>query len=320
MINQIFSLASLKLNKGSKVINRLKFGLIWIILLIFILTKPMSALSTFNIENANCEELAKSLSRNSAIPDGLLASISRVESGRINGSGGKKAWPWTLNLGGDSKFFESKAQTLSFLRTEIKQGKTNIDIGCMQINYRWHKDNFSSIEKMLDPVSNVTYAIRFLNELFEKHKNWEDAVKHYHSATKSLNVKYYRKVARVYSEIKKEQSNEALSFISALPPLAETQVESSHFISLTSEKKGDLSKSGVNEYRSDNSSKSSSHISSESTNSEAIINFSNAKTSEMVDVSISFNREYDLPKAHLPAYIKENWKLVLAMRSILANN
>ena len=131
-----------------------------------------------------------------------MASISRVESGRVDETGSIKAWPWALNLAGDSKFFNSSSN-LEFLVNALNEGKTNIDIGCMQINYKWHKDEFSSIPHMLDPDQNVRYAIKFLLKLFDRHQNWEDAVKHYHSATKSLHTKYYRKVARVFNSNKR---------------------------------------------------------------------------------------------------------------------
>ena len=33
----------------------------------------------------------------------------------------------------------------------VKQGVTNIDIGCMQLNFRWHKKVFQNLSDMMSP-------------------------------------------------------------------------------------------------------------------------------------------------------------------------
>ena len=284
---------------------------------------PGYAINDFQLERTNCEELAEKLSKNSGIPDGLLGSIARVESGRINKNGVKRAWPWTLNLAGDSKFFDNKSQTLEYLNNAINEGKTNIDIGCMQINYKWHKNNFPTIETMLDPKSNINYAIEFLNELFERHNSWEDAVKHYHSATKSLNTKYYRKVARVFSSIRNEESSSSLSFIDALPPLNNSYTEGPEPTGSNNEK--DLALLTLGKDIQYDYSKSNIKILETEKTDKAKISLSEFKNDygkniDFVNLTVSIDKKAEKPKSHLPKYIREKWKLVLAMRSILGTN
>ena len=86
-----------------------------------------------------CEYLAVDAEKKYGLPDNILLSISRVESGYQKVDGVIRAWPWTLNAGGDSAYFKTKDDALRSLKKRIKKGVTNIDIGCMQLNFRWHK-------------------------------------------------------------------------------------------------------------------------------------------------------------------------------------
>ena len=299
---------------------RLRMILVSIGLVLIFFAVPSYAINNFQLERNNCEELAKQLSKNSDLPNGLLGSIARVESGRINKNGVKRAWPWTLNLAGDSKFFDNKSQTLEYLNNAISEGKTNIDIGCMQINYRWHKNNFTTVEEMLDPKSNINYAIKFLNELFEKHNSWEDAVKHYHSATKSLNTKYYRKIARVFNTIRNEESSNNLSFIDALPPLNDSSTGGLLLTGSDNEKSLALLASSNKIEK--NYFKSKINVLKKEQTEISLEEYSkhHGKNIDFVNLTLPLDKKDEKPKSHLPKYIKEKWKLVLAMRSILASN
>lgn len=62
-----------------------------------------------------------------------------------------------------------------------QRGAKLIDVGCMQINYFYHRKHFSSVTEMLQPRVNVDYAARFLRSLRQKEGNWTMAVAHYHA-------------------------------------------------------------------------------------------------------------------------------------------
>lgn len=54
-------------------------------------------------------------------------------------------------------------------RTEAREilerfipGKENVDIGCMQISWRWHGKRFKSPEQLLDPATNISAASSIL--------------------------------------------------------------------------------------------------------------------------------------------------------------
>jgi hypothetical protein len=137
----------------------------------------------------SCSDLAAAAGATMGVPDGLLPAIALVESGT-----GGAPWPWTLNEGGKGMYFKTKAEALSYLKAAIARGVTNIDVGCMQLNYRWHQAGFASPEDMLDPQRNTTYAAVFLQELQKRLGSWQAATAHYHSTDADRGGRYVEKV------------------------------------------------------------------------------------------------------------------------------
>jgi soluble lytic murein transglycosylase-like protein len=119
------------------------------------------------------------------IPEGLLAAIAKVESGNR---------AYAVNLGGRSIYASSFAEASSTAKAQIKSGTSNIDLGVMQLNYRWHGKQFANIEEMLTPKNNINYAAGLLKGLYNQHGNWQKAIRHYHSANLEHSRRYSRKV------------------------------------------------------------------------------------------------------------------------------
>jgi len=128
------------------------------------------------------------------IPSGLLQSITRVEAGRKTVTGEFLPWAWTLNDRGEGLFFDSREAALKHLQAAVENGDHSVDVGCMQVNTKWHMEGFLELSDMLDPVQNADYAAGFLLDLHEAHQSWDDAVKHYHSAEPEKNVRYHSRV------------------------------------------------------------------------------------------------------------------------------
>lgn len=139
----------------------------------------------------DCEAMATRIGAAEGLPAGLLPAISRIESGRRVGQT-VRAWPWTLNHAGQGLYFETREEALAYLRQTVADGPRNIDVGCMQVNNYWHGENFPSVDAMLDPETNIRYAVRFLKELFASKGSWEEAVKHYHSPDPDRGARYHR--------------------------------------------------------------------------------------------------------------------------------
>lgn len=134
------------------------------------------------------------------IPRGLLRSIALAESGGYNKvKGANAAWPWTLNNAGRGFYFRSKPAAVRKVMALRRAGKTNIDVGCMQVNLYYHGRHFPTINAALDPATNTAYAGKLLRSLFRRTGNWRAAVGRYHSATPWRSKRYAGKVYRFWS-------------------------------------------------------------------------------------------------------------------------
>lgn len=133
------------------------------------------------------------------LPRGLLTAISLVESGRWHdGRRENLAWPWTVTSGGEGKFFPSKAAAMRYVEALQARGVRNIDVGCMQINLRYHPRAFDSLDEAFDPAANVAYAVRFLQRLRRDSASWTEAATAYHSRTPHLASRYRAKLMRAW--------------------------------------------------------------------------------------------------------------------------
>jgi hypothetical protein len=143
-----------------------------------------------------CDLAAHRAARMSGVPLDILLAISWVETGRDLGQG-PVAWPWTINIAGDGAFFDSADLALDQAEQVLASGRENFDVGCFQINYRWHSGAFASLDEMFDPDSNALYAANFLLTLYHSSGSWAQAIGAYHSQTDDLAQIYVAKVDRL---------------------------------------------------------------------------------------------------------------------------
>ena len=183
----------------SKTKNRFKGLWLFILFSIFFLSigSKLHADVTLATENS-CEIVASEAEKAFGLPDGILVSIARAESGRKMQDGLYEAWPWTINDKGKGLFFDKRDKAVRYIKKQAELNNTAIDIGCMQISVKWHGQAFSSKESMLDPHTNIAYAAIFLEELYQTHGDWELAIKHYHSADSEKNIPYLQKVNSIW--------------------------------------------------------------------------------------------------------------------------
>jgi hypothetical protein len=150
---------------------------------------------------ATCEALAARATLLHGLPQGILSAIARTESGRAVGEMGVRAWPWTANIQGQGMYFDTRAQLLGHLEAVLSQGETRFDVGCMQLNYRWHSAQFPNLNAMLDPARNVDYAARYLRHLYAETGDWDAAIRFYHSRDADLGQAYLGRVKRALKTI-----------------------------------------------------------------------------------------------------------------------
>ena len=114
------------------------------------------------------------------IPDNLLLAIGLQEAGtRRNGH--FTVWPFAVNAAGEGRLFDSRNAALDWVAERQASGIRSIDVGCMQINMRWHPDAFADVTEGFDPQVNVDYAARFLKRLHRRTGSWMQAAGSYHS-------------------------------------------------------------------------------------------------------------------------------------------
>ena len=144
-------------------------------------------------QNEVCNSAINKAEKKYKLPHKLLTAISLTETGRtVNGH--FVSWPWSLNVSGKSFFFENKKNTKLFLQEKLRTNKKNIDVGCMQINYKYHNKNFKDLNSLLDPITNVEGAAKFLLNLHKKYKSWNIAISRYHSSDPERMKTYLKKV------------------------------------------------------------------------------------------------------------------------------
>lgn len=129
------------------------------------------------------------------VPLRILEAIASAESGR-EGNGFLWPWPWTVNVAGKARFFSSRQQAAQHASQAIKRGQLNVDIGCMQLNWRYHGSAFKDPNEALEPTANVKYAAKLLFQEYQASGTWAEAVSRYHSRKAHHAADYRCLVAR----------------------------------------------------------------------------------------------------------------------------
>ena len=95
-----------------------------------------------------------------------------------------RPWAWSANAEGEGTWFDDPQSAIAFAQDRVAQGRTNLDIGCFQLNFRWHGENFASVAQMFDPLENARYAARFVSQLYAETGDWRAAAGAFHSRTR----------------------------------------------------------------------------------------------------------------------------------------
>ena len=124
----------------------------------------------------SCEREMARAARVNDIPLNVLYAVGLTETGRKG-----VLSPFDMNVDGRTVASSSLSEALARFNAERAKGAQLIDIGCMQINHRWHAADFRSLTDMFDPASNVRYAANFLKELRRREGSWTLAVARYNA-------------------------------------------------------------------------------------------------------------------------------------------
>lgn len=137
-------------------------------------TAPSAAKA--NGYGAECASLIAQVEAKRNIPRGLLMAIAITESG-INGLPN----PYAMNIAGRSYHARSIQDMVGTIQSNWSRGVQSIDVGCMQINLKYHGQKFPRLTDLLDSTTNVEYGASFLISLATETGSWRDAVMSYHN-------------------------------------------------------------------------------------------------------------------------------------------
>ncbi|MFG1296587.1 lytic transglycosylase domain-containing protein [Xanthobacter variabilis] len=142
-----------------------------------------------------CERELARASKKYNVPLQILYAVGLTESGY-----GGFLQPYTLYIEGKDYISNNLQDALKLFREANGRGVQLIDIGCMQVNYYWHKEEFNNLEEMFNPRLNVEQAARFLQELRKRHGSWTMALARYNAGPKNT-VAQHRYVCRVMKNL-----------------------------------------------------------------------------------------------------------------------
>ncbi len=143
-----------------------------------------------------CIAAARTAAAETGVPASVLVAITQAETGRGNDA---RPWPWTVNMEGEGRWFDDAAAARAFAEGRAAAGARSFDIGCFQINHRWHGQAFESIAAMFDPLENARYAARFLADLRVETGDWSLAAGAYHSRTPENAQRYRARFDRLHA-------------------------------------------------------------------------------------------------------------------------
>ena len=151
-----------------------------------------------------CHQTAARMELEYKLPPQLLSAIALAESGRWDRERGTTyAWPWTVVAQGRSYYLSSRQRAIELIYKLRARGVRSIDVGCMQVNLRYHGAAFPTVEEAIDPATNIAYAAVFLRSLHGRTHSWSESVGLYHSATAARGDPYRAKVFRIWVDERK---------------------------------------------------------------------------------------------------------------------
>ncbi len=153
-------------------------------------------------ESQKCSRMFSYFENRYNLPKDILHSISLQETRKPHSRHQiGVVWPWTINVEGKGFHFKTKKDAVRFVKDQLKKGKASIDVGCMQINLKYHPDAFASLDQAFSPKKNIAYAAQLLQSHYERLRDWDKAVGQYHSSTHDRASTYQASVTRINNKM-----------------------------------------------------------------------------------------------------------------------
>ena len=136
------------------------------------------------------------------VPPAILYAVALTESGAKLTDNRFRPWPWTLNVEGEGHYFSTRRAAYTALTAHQNDGGRSIDIGLMQVNWRYHRARLRDAWQALDPYFNLDVGAQILRERYREHGDWWQAVGRYHSSTLERAERYRKRVRRHWQKVR----------------------------------------------------------------------------------------------------------------------
>jgi hypothetical protein len=168
-----------------------------------------------NAAAAECQEAIRKAESLYRLPYQLLETLSMVS--RMGVSQQLSPSPWSLNIDGDYRTFNTKDEAIEAFKKHRKTA-TSIAVGCMQFNLINRIKEFSTLEEAFDPLNNVMYSAKYLADLKKTQSQWSQTIviygKNFLTAESDFEDKIFKKqVLHVWKSLRDLQSEEKPAFV-----------------------------------------------------------------------------------------------------------
>ena len=163
---------------------------------LFALAPTVSAGTTIS------ESIFSTVGNTKGIDPFLLYSVALAESAfQEKDHKTVKPYPFALRTHSRAFYGDNYESTVKELDRILKSTKS-VDIGLMQINFRWHSHRVSKPEDLLNLYTNISIGADILKErLIANHGNWTQALAQYHSFDSHRGSWYAAFVLGIYAQI-----------------------------------------------------------------------------------------------------------------------
>lgn len=171
--------------------------------LLFVLASPTAAPT----DAAAVPQGYRQVAAEYGIPPAIFYAVALAESGRVlDASPALHPWPWTLNIRGKAQFFERRRAAERALAAALAEGEDGIDVGLMQVNWRYHRARLKEPRAALDPYRNLRAGAAILQGCRQSRQDWWSAVGCYHAPADPARALAYRaRVADHWRRLKTAQ-------------------------------------------------------------------------------------------------------------------
>lgn len=153
---------------------------------------PMIVLTSV-VEAAEVPNGYRQIAQEQGVPSRILYAIALTESGQTSLSKNRhRPWPWTLNVAGKGQYYSSRRQAWLALEQTRKQRQDSVDIGLMQVNWRYHHRMLQSSWQALDPYHNLRVGAAILRACQDRLQDWWQSVGCYHAPNNEQRADRYR--------------------------------------------------------------------------------------------------------------------------------